>query len=234
MSRLSWSRWLRSAWQSSRRPPHLRLPAMPSRCMASPACRPTSRISPTSIPMRRRAAPSTTLRPAHSTASTRSSFRAARARGVLDLVFGNNVFDSLMQRSADEPFTLYPLLAKSVETDDERSFVEFTLDRTRQVFRRPAGDAGGRDVHPGAARPQGPAALRRDGEEGRQDGEGRRPRRPVHLQERPDRELPLILGLLPILPKHAIDPDSFDKLDAEADDRQRPLPAGARSSRARA
>ena len=31
------------------------------------------------------------------------------ARGSIDLVFGNNVFETLMMRSADEPFTLYPL-----------------------------------------------------------------------------------------------------------------------------
>ena len=43
------------------------------------------------------------------------------ARGSLDLVFGYNVFDSLMQRSADEPFALYPLIAKMVDTDDARS-----------------------------------------------------------------------------------------------------------------
>ncbi|SMO91163.1 extracellular solute-binding protein [Paracoccus laeviglucosivorans] len=35
--------------------------------------------------------------------------------------------ESLMMRSIDEPFTLYGLLAESVETDDARSWVEFTL-----------------------------------------------------------------------------------------------------------
>ncbi|MFD1911964.1 extracellular solute-binding protein [Halodurantibacterium flavum] len=35
--------------------------------------------------------------------------------------------ESLMGRSYDEPFTLYALLAESLETDDDRSFVEFTL-----------------------------------------------------------------------------------------------------------
>ena len=35
--------------------------------------------------------------------------------------------DSLMARSQDEPFTLYGLLAESVETPDDRSWVEFTL-----------------------------------------------------------------------------------------------------------
>src|SRR5690349_16621050 len=35
------------------------------------------------------------------------------ARGSIDLIFGNNVFETLMLRSADEPFSLYPLLARS-------------------------------------------------------------------------------------------------------------------------
>lgn len=35
--------------------------------------------------------------------------------------------ETLMGRSVDEPFTLYGLLAESVETDAARSFVEFTL-----------------------------------------------------------------------------------------------------------
>src|SRR5690606_6343679 len=51
--------------------------------------------------------------------------QGAGARGILDLQLGYNVFDSLMQRTADEPFTLYPLLAETVETDAERTFVEF-------------------------------------------------------------------------------------------------------------
>lgn len=36
-------------------------------------------------------------------------------------------YESLMARSYGEPFTLYGLLAESVETDEARSFVEFTL-----------------------------------------------------------------------------------------------------------
>ena len=32
-----------------------------------------------------------------------------------------NVFQTLMTRSLDEPFTLYGLIAQSIETDDERS-----------------------------------------------------------------------------------------------------------------
>src|SRR5271157_3227595 len=39
-----------------------------------------------------------------------------------------NVYQSLMARSADEPFTLYGLIAKSVETNDARDKVVFHLD----------------------------------------------------------------------------------------------------------
>jgi peptide/nickel transport system substrate-binding protein len=39
-----------------------------------------------------------------------------------------NVYQSLMARSADEPFTLYGLIAQSIETDDARDWVVFRLD----------------------------------------------------------------------------------------------------------
>ena len=38
------------------------------------------------------------------------------------------VVESLMARGYDEPFTLYGLLARTVETDDARSYVTFALD----------------------------------------------------------------------------------------------------------
>ncbi len=38
------------------------------------------------------------------------------------------VIEGLMTRGYDEPFTLYGLLAESVETDAARSFVTFTLN----------------------------------------------------------------------------------------------------------
>ena len=132
------------------------------------------------------------------------------ARGILDLVFGYNVFDSLMQRSSDEPFTLYPLIARSVETDEARSFVEFTLDERARF-------SDGRPVTPEDViftlellRDKGlprygvtakkVASMEKVGDRG------------VRFTfKQPDRELPLILGLLPVLPRHAIDPDTFDR-----------------------
>ena len=44
------------------------------------------------------------------------------AEGVRDYVY-----ESLLARANDEPFTLYGLIAESVETPPDRSFVEFTL-----------------------------------------------------------------------------------------------------------
>ena len=49
------------------------------------------------------------------------------------------VVESLLARGNDEPFTLYGLLAKTVETDDARSYVTFRLDPARALLRRQAG-----------------------------------------------------------------------------------------------
>jgi microcin C transport system substrate-binding protein len=38
------------------------------------------------------------------------------------------IFEPLMQRGRNEPFTLYSLIAESVETPDDRAWVEFTLN----------------------------------------------------------------------------------------------------------
>ena len=38
------------------------------------------------------------------------------------------IYESLLARAYDEPFSLYGLIAESVETPPDRSFVEFTLN----------------------------------------------------------------------------------------------------------
>ncbi|MDQ2633935.1 MAG: extracellular solute-binding protein [Pseudomonadota bacterium] len=132
------------------------------------------------------------------------------ARGSLDLVFGNNVFETLMMRSADEPFTMYPLLARTIETDEERTFAEFTLDERAKfsdgepvtpedvIFTFEILAESGYPRYGVTAKKI--ASLEKVGERG------------VRFTfKQPDRELPLILGLLPVLPKHAIDAATFDK-----------------------
>ena len=49
-------------------------------------------------------------------------------RGLAVQPVRNYVVESLLARGQDEPFTLYGLLARTVETDDERSHVTFRLD----------------------------------------------------------------------------------------------------------
>lgn len=132
------------------------------------------------------------------------------ASGLLDLQRGYNVFDSLMQRSADEPFTMYPLLAKSVETDEQRSFVEFQLDE-RATF------SDGQPVTPDDVIFS--LELLRDKGWPRYATTVKKIARMEKVAPNgvrltfggPDRELPLILALWPILPKHATDPESFGK-----------------------
>jgi peptide/nickel transport system substrate-binding protein len=126
-------------------------------------------------------------------------------------VIANYVVESLMVRGYDEPFTLYGLMAQSVETDAARSFVTFTLD---------------------------PAARFSDGKPVTADDvvfswqllrdHGRPNHRTYYakvvkaeaLAERvvrfdfgasEDRELPLILALMPVLAKHAVNPETFEE-----------------------
>ena len=49
-------------------------------------------------------------------------------KGLAPTQIRGYVVESLLARGYDEPFTLYGLLARTVETDDERSYVTFTLD----------------------------------------------------------------------------------------------------------
>ncbi len=125
----------------------------------------------------------------------------------------NNVWDSLMVRNWDEPFTLYGHVAQFVEVPDDRSWVEFTLN---------------------------PAARFSDGEPVttadvvftfellKEKGQPRSWYKNVdHLEEKSggrvrfvfgdtwDREMPLLAGLLPVLPKHATDPEAFGETGFE-------------------
>ena len=85
------------------------------------------------------------------------------ARGMIDTIFGNLVFEPLMQRNYDEAFSLYGLLADSADMDPERKTIEFHLDPRAKWSDGAAGDAGGRAVHLRRLHRQGPAALQRSG-----------------------------------------------------------------------
>ena len=121
------------------------------------------------------------------------------------------VIESLMARGDDEAFTLYGLLAKSLETDDDRSFVTFHINplarfsdgqpvRAEDVLfswtlLRDHGRPNHRQFYSKVARADAPDPLTVRFDFG----------------DASDRELPLILGLMPILPKHATDVATFEQ-----------------------
>lgn len=121
------------------------------------------------------------------------------------------VYESLMTRGNDEPFTLYGLLADSIETDDARDYVTFHLNpkarfsdgqpvRAEDVLfswalLRDHGRPNHRQFYSKVAK-----AVATDPLTVRFDFGGV-----------PDRELPLILGLMPVLPKHATDVATFEE-----------------------
>ena len=57
--------------------------------------------------------------------------KGAPADGVREYIY-----ESLLARAYDEPFSLYGLIAESVETPADRSFVEFTLQSGGEILRR--------------------------------------------------------------------------------------------------
>ena len=122
-----------------------------------------------------------------------------------------NVFQTLMTRSLDEPFSLYGLIAKTLETDAERSFVIFHLDpRARFSDGAPITSADVAftfDLLKRKGRPQQRAAFALVKKVETPD--------PLtiyyDLQGIDDREMPLTLALMPVLPKHKVDPEKFDE-----------------------
>ncbi len=133
------------------------------------------------------------------------------ARGLSDPVFGRLVFESLLERSADEPFTLYGNLAETVETPPDRSWVEFTLNPKAKFSDGTPVTVDdvifSMEILRDKGRPNYKAyygkisSVERVGERGVR----------FDLKGADDRELPLIIGLMPVFPKHAIDPATFDK-----------------------
>lgn len=125
-------------------------------------------------------------------------------------VIANNVVEPLMARSYDEPFTLYGLLAESVATPEDRSYVEFRLNPAAKFS----------DGHPVTADDVlfSWALLKDHGRPNHRTYYGKVAKaeaidaRTVRfdLTGANDRELPLILGLMPILPKHSTNAESFE------------------------
>jgi peptide/nickel transport system substrate-binding protein len=114
------------------------------------------------------------------------------------------VYEPLMARNLDEPFSLYPLVAKTIETDAARDFVTFRLNEKAHFSDGVAITA--RDVLfsfnllKAHGRPQTRAAFDRVAQVATPDPHTIR----FDLTGADDRELPLILALTPVLPEHAL------------------------------
>ena len=160
---------------------------------------------------------------AASTASTRSSSRACRPSGLRDYVF-----ESLLARSGDEPFTLYGLIAESIELPPDRAFVTFHL-------RPEARFADGTPITPedvlfshAVLKEKGwPYHRSHYGKVAKAEKIGERSVR-FTFEAAGDREVPLLLGLMPILPSHKLDAETFERTTLEP-----PLGSGPYRGRAR-
>jgi len=150
------------------------------------------------------------------TVGTFDSLNPLIIKGVSALGIRKHVYESLMARSYDEPFSLYGLIAKTIEVPDDRSWVSFTL-------RPEARFSDGTPITVDDVI----FSLETLRDEGRPNHQFyyskvvKIERSSSHIvkfifSDESDRELPLILGLMPILPKHiyanrAFNVTSFDK-----------------------
>src|SRR4029077_10055632 len=125
-------------------------------------------------------------------------------------IISGQVVESLMARGYDEPFTLYGLVARTIDTDAARSTVTFQLDPAARFsdgkpvtpedvlfsweLLRDRGRPNYRFYYSKVAKAQiiGTHGVRFD------------------LSGSNDRELPLILGLMPVLAKHAVNVETFE------------------------
>lgn len=127
----------------------------------------------------------------------------------------NYVYESLMARAYDEPFSLYGLLAETIETPEDRSWVAFTL--------RP--EARFSDGKPVTADDVifSHALLRDKGRPNHRFYYGKVEKvekigaRTVKFTFKADgdREMPLIMGLMPVLPRHAVSRETFEDTSLE-------------------
>ncbi len=117
------------------------------------------------------------------------------------------VYESLMARSGDEPFSLYGLIAQSVEVPEDRSSITFHLRPEARfsdgtpitpddvLFSHQILKEKGWPYHRShygkvaVAEKLGPHSVR------------------FTFATSGDREMPLILGLMPVLPKHLLTPE---------------------------
>lgn len=144
-------------------------------------------------------------------------------RGVSPPSLRELVFESLLTRAGDEPFSLYGSIAESVDVAPDRSAITFHLNPAARfsdgtpiapedvlfshALLKDKGWPYHRAHYAKVARAEktGPRSVRFDFAPIK-DGKG---------ADVVDREMPLILGLLPVLPRHKFDPATFEQTSLE-------------------
>jgi peptide/nickel transport system substrate-binding protein len=125
------------------------------------------------------------------------------------------VYESLMTRGADEAFTLYGLIAESIDVPEDRSSITFHLRGEARfsdgapitpedvLFSHAVLKEKGWPYHRShyskvtRAEKAGPLSVR------------------FTFEAAGDREIPLILALMPILPRHLLDAETFERTTLE-------------------
>lgn len=125
------------------------------------------------------------------------------------------VYESLLARSLDEPFSLYGLIAESIDLPDDRRSVTFHINPAARfsdgqpitaddvVFSWKLLRERGQPYHR-ANYASVVTAVARDAQT-------------VHFEFNADgnREAPLLIGLMPVLPRHKIDPETWERTTFE-------------------
>ncbi|HVI29338.1 extracellular solute-binding protein [Hansschlegelia sp.] len=133
------------------------------------------------------------------------AYKGAPAQGLKGFVY-----ESLLARNYDEPFALYGLVAETVELPDDRDFIVFHIDpRARFSDGEPVGADDVLFTFE-LLREHGHPAFRSN---------YRRVRNATVIDDRSvrfdlppeDRELAMILGLMPVLASHATDAGRFEE-----------------------
>jgi peptide/nickel transport system substrate-binding protein len=140
---------------------------------------------------------------------TYDSLNAFIVRGVAPDAVQKYVVQSLLYRSADEPFTSYGLLAKSVEMPEDRTSVTFHInEKARFSDGKPVTAADVLFSY---------ELLKTKGKPFHRTSLGRVTKATApnpltvafELGDGSNRELPLIIGAMPIFARHATDPEKF-------------------------
>jgi peptide/nickel transport system substrate-binding protein len=136
-------------------------------------------------------------------------------KGVTPPSLREFVYESLLARSADEPFSLYGLVAESLEVPEDRGSVTFNL-------RREARFSDGVPIMPedvlfshALLKDKGwPYHRSHYAKVAKAEVVGERSVR-FTFDAPGDREIPLILGLMPILPRHRLEAETFERTTLE-------------------